>query len=46
MSVPICKNYESELLFHYPNGQLRDQRFYRNGKREGEWKTWYENGRL
>jgi len=35
-----------EQMGDYENGQLEEQEFYRNGKREGCCKKWYENGQL
>ena len=36
----------TERKYWYENGQLWEQEFYRNGKREGECKIWYESGQL
>jgi len=35
----ICK-------YWYENGQLREEFYYKNGKRDGDYKIWYTNGQL
>lgn len=37
---------EGEFKRWYGNGNIREQKFYRNGKLEGSYKSWYENGQI
>ncbi len=39
---PFNGSYSSE----FPGGKRREQGTYREGKKHGPWKTWFENGRL
>lgn len=46
-----CEEYANHLLngksVRYDlNGQLVEQKYWKNGKREGEWKLYYNNGQL
>jgi len=34
------------IIEHYPNGQLRMEGFYIDGKKDGTFKWWYESGQL
>lgn len=44
--VPFNDGKEQGLAKQwYPNGRLREQRFYEKGEKEGEHKGWWENGR-
>ncbi len=35
---------EGEARYYYPNGQLREQRWFEKGKKEGTHYGWWENG--
>ncbi|GAA5188206.1 hypothetical protein [Ferrimonas gelatinilytica] len=34
------------LVEYFPDGAVRAQKHYRNGRKEGEWRWWYPNGQL
>lgn len=45
--IPTRKNIrEGAARFYYPNGNLKEERLYKNGKIEGLVKIYYENGIL
>lgn len=37
---------DGEWRKFYPNGKMKEQRFYKNGKKVGIMKAWWENGKL
>jgi antitoxin component YwqK of YwqJK toxin-antitoxin module len=36
-------NKIKKQIEHYPNGQIKKEETYKDGKRDGEWTYWYEN---
>lgn len=44
-----CKNQDGHLVESkqfYPSGKIRELRYFENGKKVGDHKTWWENGQV
>lgn len=44
-----CSNPDKNIIAQkqiYPSGKIRELRYFENGKKVGDYKTWWENGKL
>lgn len=46
--IPLLnkKEFQGVVNFFFETGQLKQQQFYLEGKKEGVWKTFYKNGKI
>lgn len=40
------KNFDGVINLFFETGELKEEQFYIDGKKEGVWKTYYKNGKI
>ena len=43
---PEGDNFEGLIKVYYETGEIKEERFYLNGKREDVWKTYHKSGKI